>query len=197
LEIAQPAAALQLPRGIASPPASVDETIRVRRSTRSFESGPLSLEDLGFVLEMAQGHAALTRAPGVELLVVAHRVEGLAVGLYRYDSRAHALASLRMGDLREALTRTCLGQEKAGEAGIAIAMVAEVARSAAARGERAYRDLLVEAGAIGERVYLAAEARRLSARNLAAFRDGELNALLGTDGRERAVIHLTLVGRGD
>jgi hypothetical protein len=76
-------------------------------------------------------------------------------------------------------------------------MVAEVARAAAVRGERAYRDLLVEAGAIGERVYLAAEARGLTARNLAAFRDGELNALLGTDGRERAVIHLTLVGHGD
>ncbi len=192
-----PAASLPLPGGIAPPPASVDETIRVRRSTRSFESDPLSLEDLGFVLEMAQGHAALERAPGVELLVVAHRVEGLGAGLHRYDSRAHALAPVRTGDLREALTRTCLGQEKAGEAGVAIAMVAEVARSAAARGERAYRDLLVEAGAIGERVYLAAEARGLSARNLAAFRDGELNALLGTDGRERAVIHLTLVGRGD
>lgn len=197
-EIAPPAAAsLPLPRGIASPPASVDETIRVRRSTRSFESSPLSLDDLGFVLEMAQGHAALERAPGVELLVVAHRVTGLGAGLYRYDSRAHALATRRTGDLREALTRTCLGQSKAGEAGVALAMVAELARSAAARGERAYRDLLVEAGAIGERVYLAAESRGLSARNLAAFRDGELNALLGTGGRERAVIHLTLVGRGD
>ena len=41
------------------------------------------------------------------------------------------------------------------------------------------------------------EARGLTARNLAAFRDGELNALLGIDGRERAVVHLTLVGRGD
>jgi SagB-type dehydrogenase family enzyme len=175
----------------------VDETIRVRRSTRSFEPGLLSPDDLAFVLEMAQGRAALERAPGVELLVVVHRVEGVAAGLYRYDPRAHALATLRTGDLREALTRSCLGQQKAGEAGAAIAMVAEVDRSAAARGERAYRDLLLEAGAIGERIYLAAEARRLSARNLAAFRDGELNALLGTDGRERAVIHLTLVGRGD
>jgi len=198
VEIAQPAASsLLLPKGIPSPPTSVDATIRVRRSTRSFESSPLSLEDLGFVLEMAKGHAALERAPGVELLVVVHRVKDLGAGLYRYDSRAHALATLRTGDLREALTRTCLGQEKAGLAGVALAMVAELARSAAARGERAYRDLLVEAGAIGERVYLAAEARGLSARNLAAFRDGELNALLGTDGRERAVIHLTLVGRGD
>lgn len=198
-EIARPpGASLPLPRGIASPPASVDETIHVRRSTRSFESGPLALDDLGFVLGMAQGHAALERAPGVELFVVAHRVRGLGAGLYRYGGlRGSLLASHRMGDLREALTRTCLGQAKAGEAGVAIAMVAEVARSAAARGERAYRDLLVEAGAIGERVYLAAEACGLSARNLAAFRDGELNALLGTDGRERAVIHLTLVGRGD
>ena len=68
-------------------------------------------------------------------------------------------------------------------------------REAGARGDRAYRDLLVEAGAIGQRVYLAAEALGLAARNLAAFWDDELNALLAISPPGRAVLHLTLLGR--
>ena len=54
--------------------------------------------------------------------------------------------------------------------------------------------LLIESGAVGQRIYLAANAAGLAARNLAAFRDDDLNALLGLDGRNRAVLHLTLSG---
>ncbi|MCZ6782000.1 MAG: nitroreductase, partial [Proteobacteria bacterium] len=59
------------------------------------------------------------------------------------------------------------------------------------------RDLLIEAGAIAQRAYLAAEAIGLTARNLASFVDDRLNALCGFDGRRQAVLHLTVVGRGD
>ena len=62
-------------------------------------------------------------------------------------------------------------------------------------GDRGYRDLLIEAGGIGQRIYLAAEAAGLAARNLAAFRDDALNRLLDLDGGEHAVLHLTLAGR--
>ena len=72
-----------------------------------------------------------------------------------------------------------------------------IAGAVARGGERSYRDLLVEAGAIGQRIYLAAEAAGLAARNLAAFRDDRLNGLLGLDGRREAVIHLTMFGPGD
>ena len=54
--------------------------------------------------------------------------------------------------------------------------------------------LIHAAGAIGQRIYLAAEPTGLAARNLAAFRDDELNALLGLDGRREAVLHLTMLG---
>ncbi|MDX1650061.1 MAG: nitroreductase family protein [Myxococcota bacterium] len=91
----------------------------------------------------------------------------------------------------------CLGQEKAGRAAVAFAMVADVHHAAARRGERAYRDLLLEAGGVGQRIYLAAEALGLAARNLAAFLDEDLNALAQVDGRRRAVVHLTLLGPGD
>jgi nitroreductase len=76
-------------------------------------------------------------------------------------------------------------------------MVAQLRDATALAADRRYRDLLIESGAIGQRIYLAAEATGLAARNLAAFRDDELNSLLELDGRERAVIHLTAVGYED
>jgi SagB-type dehydrogenase family enzyme len=83
----------------------------------------------------------------------------------------------------------------AGSAAAGLVMVAGIAQQAARAGERSYRDLLLEAGAVGQRVYLAAEALGLAARNLAAFWDERFNDLLGLDGTERAAIHLTMLGR--
>ena len=75
-------------------------------------------------------------------------------------------------------------------------MVADLERASAA-GDRAYRDLLVEAGAVAQRLYLAAEANGLAARDLAAFYDDDLNALPGVDGKREAGVHLTMVGAGN
>jgi hypothetical protein len=63
-----------------------------------------------------------------------------------------------------------------------------VARLGGDRGlatTRRYRDMLVESGAIGQRIYLA------------AFIDDDLNPLLGLDGQREAAIHLTMLGPGN
>ena len=183
-----------IPKGHAAPVATVEETIRTRRSAQRFRDGPLSFEELAFVLEMAGGHAALRRAPGVDLHLVAHRVRGLPPGHYRYDPGPRRLDLVRAGDLRRSMTRACLEQEKAGAADAGFVMVARIAESASRSGDRSYRDLLLESGSIGQRVYLAAVASGLVARNLAAYLDAEFNALLGLDGRREAAVNLTLVG---
>jgi nitroreductase len=103
---------------------------------------------------------------------------------------------VRVVDFTVALRRVCLGLSSASDAAVGFVMVGGFRPAAAAHGERAYRDLLIEAGEIGERVYLAAEAVGLSARNLAAFIDEDLNSLLGLDGADVAVVHLTMLGHG-
>jgi len=179
------------------PDMPVEQAIEVRRSTRRFLEKALSPRDLAFVLEAAVGHLALRRAPGVELRLVVHRVEDLAPGLYRVEAGGRRLRPLRREPLADALVAACLGQEKAGSAAVGIAAVADLANATRARGDRAYRDLCLEAGSMAQRVYLSAEALGLSARNLAAFVDDRLNALVGVDGRRRAVVHLTMLGAGD
>jgi SagB-type dehydrogenase family enzyme len=180
----------------ASPTTTVEEAIRGRRSAERFHARPLALADLGFVLQMAQGQAALQRSPGVDLYLAAHRVEGLDPGLYRYQPEGERLALLRPGDLSSAMASACLGQEKARTAAAGLAMVGRLTASVSRAGDRSYRDLLLESGGIGQRIYLAAEATGLVARNLAAFLDDEFNQLLGLDGHREAVLHLTMLGHG-
>ncbi len=177
----------------ADPRVSIEAAIRARRSPRVFLPEAVDAADLAFVLAMARGQPRLERAPGVELFAIVHRVRGIAPGLYASDGRRLALR--RAGDLRDALTEACLGQDKAGLVAAAFLMVARPAQAAARAGARAYRDLLVESGAIGQRIYLAAESIGLAARNLAAFRDDDLEELLGFGPDGRAALHLTLLGR--
>jgi len=185
-----------LPSG-PDPKAYVEGVIRIRRSASQFLPEPLEASDLAFVLEMANAHTPLDRQMGVSLFVVANRVEGLAPGLYRYDREARALVVQRRLDLAEDLHRVCLRQDHAREAAVAIAFVAELGPVSVHTRHRTYRDLLIEAGSIAQRVYLAAEAIGGAARNLAAFTDDDLNRLLRIDGRTRAAIHLTMLGPGD
>jgi SagB-type dehydrogenase family enzyme len=177
------------------PAATLAWTVDERRSAEHFLDEPVPLEDLAYLLDLAQGNPAGALAPGIELLVVAHRVRELEPGVYRYEPAARRLAPERSGDLRDALRRACGGQGKAATAALGFAMLADLERTAGR--DRAYRDQLLEAGALGQRVYLGAEAIGLAARNLAAFNDDALNELLGVDGERRAVVHLTMVGPGD
>ena len=177
-----------------APARTVQTSIERRCSAARFATRALSMAEFGFVLEMGAKHADLARAPGVDLLLAVHRVEGLEAGLYRYEPSGSRLVLVRRGDLRGPLVDACLGGDKAGRAAAACFGVGRIAEAAARAGERSYRDLLVEAGAIAERICLGANAARLRARNLAAFWDDDLNALLGLGGDREAVVHLTLVG---
>lgn len=187
----------------------VATAIRRRRSAGVFEPPPVSLPDLSFVLQAAQGNPALERAPGVEVYLAVHAVMGLDPGVYRYRPpgssgstgptglNGHRLVVVHKGELREALVEVCLGQEKAGSAAVGFAMAARLDSSESPLGDRRYRDLLLESGAIGQRIYLAAEAVGLAARNLAAYVDDRFNEVLRLDQRQLFALHLTMLGHGD
>jgi SagB-type dehydrogenase family enzyme len=60
--------------------------------------------------------------------------------------------------------------------------------------DRSYRYGLLEAGHIGENLYLAATSLGLGACGVGAFMDDDINAMLGVDGTEEAAIYLVAIG---
>lgn len=185
------------PREVAG--RTVEQLIRQRRSARRFTPDPIARGDLAFVLDAALDRAGRDDSH-LELLVFVHRALDLESGLYRArrgSTGAPELVREQAGDLSDRLVDACLGQEKAGAAATGIAMVGAIESTAETGGERSYRDLCLGAGAVAQRIYLAAESAGIAARNLSAFVDDRLNALARLDGRRKAVLHLTLLGPGD
>jgi hypothetical protein len=72
-----------------------------------------------------------------------------------------------------------LEQPLAGNACFAMSMVADLARAARVFGNRGYRYTHYEAGAIGQRLYLGAEALNWNATGIGAFYDDEVHRYLG------------------
>jgi nitroreductase len=90
-----------------------------------------------------------------------------------------------------------VGQQLAGTAAVGLVMAAQLSGAAASLRERWYRDLLLESGAIAQRIYLAAESAGLAARNLAAFVDDHFNKQLELAALGLSALHLTVIGNGN
>jgi SagB-type dehydrogenase family enzyme len=195
--------ALPDPRGTQG--LSVEEALELRRSRREYAAESLSLKELSRLLHAAQGiteqDRGLRAAPSagalypIELYAVAHDVVGLGAGVYHYAAREHGLELLQGGDFRAAVTQAGLGQALLGQANVCFVLSAIFQRTRWKYRERTYRYVLLEAGHIGQNLYLAATSMGLGACAVGAFHDDSLNDLLGLDGEEEAALHIVSVGK--
>lgn len=180
--------------------------IEGRRSVRAYSADTISLTDLSTLLHLTTGitapgmGAGLRAAPSagalypIETYVIAHSVTDLVPGLYHYAVTDHELALLREEELRQATTRLGLMQGFLGEAGVVIVLTMILQRLRWRYRRRSYRYALLEAGHIGQNVYLAAEALGMGACAVGAFLDDPLNELLGVDGEDEAALYMIAVG---
>ena len=198
---------VKLPRPQPLNALSLEEAIQRRRSIREYSPDPLSAEELSLLLHLTDGITArrygigFRSAPSagalypIEIYPIIRRVEGVAPGVYHYDVQEHALELLREGDFGAEMVRHCLGQQMPGDAAVTLVLTAVFQRTRWKYRERAYRYVMLEAGHIGQNVYLAAVAMGMGACAIGAFFDEPLNALLGVDGEEEAVVYVLTVGK--
>lgn len=195
---------IALPREISAGEMSLDDAISRRRSVRDYAARPLTVEQLAGLLHLACGITdagrGLRAAPSAgalyptEIYPVIHNVDGLRQGIYRYLPDLHSLELLRGGDFRTALLLSCLGQDAVAGAGVVFVLTAVFQRTRWRYGDRAYRYVLLEAGHIGENLYLAATAMGLGPCGIGAFLDDGINQVLGVNGTSEAAVYLVAVG---
>jgi SagB-type dehydrogenase family enzyme len=121
-------------------------------------------------------------------------VEELADGLYHYDARAHQLELLHSTVLQPSLAMITLGQDMVQNANLVIIITAVLQRTMWKYGQRGYRYILLDAGHLGQNLYLVATALGLGAVAIGAFFDDELNHLLRLPAEEKAV-YLVCIGQ--
>jgi SagB-type dehydrogenase family enzyme len=175
----------------------------MRRSALNFYGGTqtMSLAQLSGVLAAASGPltADFAGARFVQLYLHVHRVEGLEPGVYRFwpngsESGHSELETIKLGDQRVVAAGLSLGQELAGNACVAFSMIGDLERATRAHGNRGYRYVHFEAGAIGQRLYLAAEALGLGATGIGAFFDDAVHRYLGLAPERGQVVYHFAIG---
>lgn len=200
------APAIELPPSLEKGGMTVWEAIGKRRSVRDFRRAPISAADLSQLLWASQGVTkvvgdyGLRSAPSagalfpVETYLSVQMVDGIEPGIYHYGIRGHRLELLRPGDFRVPTAEAALDQAFLAEAAVVFAWTAVFERSKWKYQQRAYRYVYLDAGHIAQNVALAAVALGLGSCQVAALYDGEVNAILGVDGKEESILYMTAVG---
>jgi SagB-type dehydrogenase family enzyme len=184
------------------------EAIRRRQSWRSYNQQPLSLEELAFLLWATQGVRNLIQGGAVvrrtvpsagsrhpfETYLLAQRVTGLEMGIYRYQSLQHQLCLLRLEpDLPTHSSSACA--DFAGQAAVVFAWTALPYRTEYRYGAIAPKLVALDAGHLCQNLYLAVPAIGAGTCAVAAYDQDEMDALLGVDRVDEFTIYCAPVGK--
>jgi SagB-type dehydrogenase family enzyme len=115
----------------------------------------------------------------VTLYLYIHRVCDCEPGVYRWDKAGRILEQLHRANVERVAAYLSLEQGLAGNACFAVSMIADLAEAAGVFGNRSYRYVHFEAGAIGQRLYVGAEALGWNATGIGAFYDDDVHRYLG------------------
>jgi SagB-type dehydrogenase family enzyme len=183
---------LSLPSPSRKGTVSVEEALSSRRTHRSFQGRALTLKQFSQMLWAAYGVTAVT--PGRQLKTAPSAgatypidiyaavgeggVESVAAGVYHYRPESHSVRSVNSGDVRTQVAAACLRQMWMAPAPLFIVITGEYARCIAKYGSRGVIYTHIEAGHVGQNVFLQAEALFLKAGIVGAFEKEDLGKAL-------------------
>jgi len=183
--------------------------IRDRHSARVYTQEGMTLGQLSFLLWATQGvkklrgksYATLRTVPSggarheFETYLLVRKVEGLAPGAYHYLPMEHALEFLHpVENLEETITDTLCEQSWAAKANVVFYWSMVAYRAEWRYGIYAHRTALMDAGHVGQNLYLACTGLGLGTCAIAAFSHELCNQAFDLDGTEEYMVYTMPVG---
>lgn len=178
-----------------------------RESRRGGHKLGISQEDLSFMLKYScginpsrSGNAKGFRSQPsggarfpIETYVLLFREQhGLSRGTYHYDVSRHALACLGL-DAELLIPEKLFTYPWTSSCSAAIVMTAVFSRATPKYGERSYRYALLEAGHIGQGIYLSGSCRGVGVVGMGGTREPLLHRLLDIDGTTESVVYALML----
>src|SRR6266567_574455 len=182
------------------PKDTTEQVILRRGSTRTFDkTASITLAELSTILDCATRGlpADFLEPPGAqlnELYLIAHSVQGLKPGAYFFRRERKTLELLKEGKFRAEACHLGLEQDLPSDACVDIFFLADLHRILEQCGNRGYRAVQLEAGAIGGRMYLAAYAQHLGATGLTFF-DDDVIKFFSPHAKDKSAIFLLAIGK--
>jgi SagB-type dehydrogenase family enzyme len=181
------------------PTDAIEQVILRRGSTRTFDkTASITLAQLSTILDCAtRGLPADFLAECAQLndiYLIAHSVQGLAPGAYFFHRERNTLELLKHGEFRAEAYRLGLEQQLPADACVDLFFLADLNRILEGYGNRGYRAVQLEAGAIGGKMYLAAYALHLGASGLTFF-DDEVIQFFSPHAKDKSAIFLLAIGK--
>ncbi len=192
---------LKLPKPRYKSEVSVEEALLKRRSVRSYQKSPLTLEEVSQLLWAAYGVTAdwggkTCPSAGATyplvIYLVAGEVKDLKPGVYQYLPEEHSLKLVLEKDVRKELTAAAWQQEYILKAPINIIITANYERTTSHYGERGIRYVHMEVGHCGQNIHLQCETMGLGTVVIGAFNDKEVKRILNI---KEDVLYIMPVGR--
>ena len=176
------------------------EAVWRRRSRRNFIDQPFPVQDFMQLMDAlitfpeagAGRESEITSYLKVGFL--AGNVAGLDPGFYMISRAKHAVGLIEPGNLNRPMARACLDQEWLKLASVHVLFMANLKAIDATFGPRGYRYVMMNAGRLGQRLYLAATALGAGCCGIGAFYDSEAHKLLSLN-NDSALLYLVAVGQ--
>lgn len=179
-----------------------------RSSDRNFHSGQITKDEISNLLFFSAGitkkaedwdntsrayPSAGARYPS-EVYLVVFSSEDLEKGLYHYNVKTHDLELLLKGDLTRDLLKITK-QKWIKNVGVVLVITSVLGRSEVKYDSRAFRFCLIEAGHLGQNIYLVSTALNLKCCAIGGFVDKDINSLLDLNDSNEFTSYLLAVGR--
>ena len=183
--------------------------LQERKSERVYTQEDMTLGQLSFLLWATQGvkglrgrsYATLRTVPcggarhEFETYLIVRKIDGLEPGAYHYLPMDHTLEYLHpVENVETTITESLSGQSWAAKANVVFCWSMIPYRAEWRYGIYAHRTALIDAGHIGQNLYLACTALKLGTCAIAAF-SHELTAdLFHLDGEDEYIVYTMPVG---
>ncbi|MGE5365644.1 MAG: SagB/ThcOx family dehydrogenase [Bacteroidales bacterium] len=189
-------------------PINLTEAMASRESRRRYSDVPLNLEELSFLLWATQGVRFIAGANAfrtvpsagcrhaLETYLAIFNVEDISPGIYRYLPLSHELLFEREEEeLRKKVIRSTMGQEFSGNGALTFIWSAIPYRMEWRYGLASYKEIALDAGHVGQNLYLACEAIDAGTCAIAAYDQEYMDEILDLDGKEEFAIYIASVGK--
>jgi len=173
----------------------IQTVLSTRRSVREFKNTPLNRSQLSQLLWAGQG---ITSEKGFRTTPSAGATFPLEIrivsrfGVFSYSPQNHSLARISKNNQLPSLTRAALAQESIAQSAVSIVVGGIETRTSGKYGSRAFRYMVIEAGAAAQNMLLQATSLGLGAVLVGAFDDNEVHHLAGFPKDARPLIILAI-----